>query len=58
MADETIRVVFDAVDRGKSVRDGVDRHTQGVAENSARMTERIRLGWLAIAGGVTMASRR
>ncbi|HUV64837.1 MAG TPA: hypothetical protein VMW24_13140, partial [Sedimentisphaerales bacterium] len=55
MADETIRVVFDAVDRGKGVRDGVDRHTQGVAENSARMTERIRLGWLAIAGGVTMA---
>ena len=55
MADETIRVVFDAVDRGKGVRDGVDRHTQQVAENSARLTERIRLGWLAIAGGVTMA---
>jgi len=53
--DDTVRVVFDAVDRGKGVRDGVDRHTQGVAENSVRMTERIRLGWLAIAGGVTMA---
>ena len=55
MADEIIRTVFDAVDRGKGVRDGVDRHTQQVAERSANLTERIRLGWLAIAGGVTMA---